>query len=216
MLNEQQQKFIEAEEQFRHEIKKKLIAQEKVLAADLASAKDDVESLKIKSTSKLMELLNSSFGTWFLSSVLVTGGAGLYQQIEHYYDTKKSQQAQLMKYRVEIENRIDHMEVALRQATTVGQAKEALKRLHKAQFQLSPELENRGLESMYLNVYDLVTGSSKERAKQAIEFVRQLEDSEVLLGSRSDSQLISDTDKNQMKKLIKAVKDLHFNQTQAS
>ena len=69
---------------------------------------------------------------------------------------------------------------------------------------------------MYLNVCDLVTGSSKERAKQAIEFVRQLEDSEVLLGPQSDSQLISDTDKNQMKKLIKAVKDLHFNQTQAS
>jgi hypothetical protein len=214
MLSDAQKKFIAAEEEFRHEVKKKLMGQAEVQVSNPAAQNPAIESEKIKTDSKLMEFLNSSFGTWFISSVLVSGGAGLYQQIEHHYEERKLQQAQFSKYKFEIENRIDHMQVALRQATTVGQAKEALKRLHKAQFPLIPELENSGLESMYLNVYDLLSGSSQERAKQAIEFVRQLEDSEVLLEPQDDKQIISPADKAQVRKLVKAIKDLHFNQAQ--
>jgi len=65
-----------------------------------------------------------------------------------------------------------------------------------------------------VNVYDLLSGSSQERAKQAIEFVRQLEDSEVLLEPQDDKQIISPADKAQVRKLVKAIKDLHFNQAQ--
>jgi hypothetical protein len=212
MLNEEQKKRIESEENFRLEVKKKLEQEYLGIKSDIHAATKAVETEGRKASSKLFDFLNSSFGTWFLSSVIVTGGAGLYQQIEHHYENQKLQHEQLIKYKFEIENRIDHMELALRQSKTVGDAKEAFQRLHKGKFPLSPELQNRGLGSMYLNLYDLLSGTNQQRAQEALNFIRQLEDSEVLLEAQPDNQPISEQDRAQFNKLIKSIKDLHFQQ----
>jgi hypothetical protein len=210
MLNDKQKELIEAEERFRYELKKNLEAESSSIKEEVESAKQSIEAEGRKFSSKLFEFLNSSVGSWFLSSVIVTGGAGLYQQVEHHYETQKLQHEQLIKYKFEIENRIDHMELALRQSKTVGDAKEAFQRLHKGKFPLSPELQNRGLGSMYLNLYDLLSGSNQSRAQEALNFIRQLEDAEEMLDAQSDNQPLSAEDKAQFTKLIKAIKELHF------
>ena len=65
---------------------------------------------------------------------------------------------------------------------------------------------------MYLNLYGFLQGDDKERAKQAIGLIRQLEDSSMLLDPQPDAQPLSEADQAQLKKLIESIKDLHFSQ----
>lgn len=211
MISEAQKKIIEAEEQFRHEIKNKLMLESSKLGDDLNAIGQSFEATEKKFGAKLMEFFNSSFGTWFLTSVIVTGGAGLYQNIQHHYETKKTQYEQSVKYKYEIENRLDHLEIGIRHAKTVGEAKAALQRLYSGKYPLTPELQNRALGSMYLNLYNLLTGTEQERAQQSILLIRQLEDVAISLDSQIDSQPLSEVDKTQFKKLIESIKALHFN-----
>lgn len=159
-----------------------------------------------------MAFLNSSVGTLLLSSVVITGGAGLIQQIQHNYDIKQKKHEQLLIYKFEIENRLDNMEFALRRAQTVGDSKDALNRLFKSKFPLSPELQNRSLASLYLNIYELVPGTEKQKAQAAIDFIRELEDAEYLLNSQTnDAKPIDQQDKAQFSKLIQSIKALKLN-----
>jgi len=68
------------------------------------------------------------------------------------------------------------MECALRTAKTVGDAKDALSSLSKSKFPLTPELQNRSLGSLYLNIYELLSGTQQEKAifKKLIEAIRAL------------------------------------------
>lgn len=114
-----------------------------------------------------------------------------------------------MVYKFEIENRLDNMEFALRRAQTVGDAKEALNRLFKSKFPLSPELQNRSLASLYLNTYELVPGTEKQKAQSAIDFIRDLENAEELLASQTnDAKPINREDKTEFNKLIQSVRAL--------
>lgn len=205
MLSEAEKKMIEAEEQFRHEIKTKIMAEAKSLGAGISAVEKSFGS-------KMMDFFNSSLGAWFLSTVIVTGGAGLYQNIQHHYENQKAQHDQSLKYRYEIENRLDHLELGIRHAKTVGDARKALQRLYAGKYPLTPELQNRALGSMYLNLYGLLKGDDKERAKQAIGLIRQLEDASILLDSQPDTQTLNDADQTKLRQLIDAIKELHFNQ----
>ena len=213
MLTEEQKKLIEAEERFRHELRKKITVEVEEFAERIIAIKHSTEKEVEAGDSKIMEFLNSTFGTLLIASVLISGGAGLFQQIQHYYENKKTEREQLVKYNYEIESRLDHLQVELRRTKTVGDAKEALKKLYKAKYPLSPELENRGLGSMLLSVYSLLTGTNQEKTQEAITFVRQLEDLELLLASQTDTEAIDAADKEQMEKLILAIKGLHFTKT---
>ena len=147
---------------------------------------------------------------WLLSSVLLTGGAAAYQQIEHGFQVKQLNHQQLMAHLFEIQNRIDNMDYLLKSAKTVGDAKKGLAGLFKSTFPLSPDLQNRSLGSLYLSVYNLIPGTKQEKAKEAIEFVRQMEDSEYTLESRPENQPLTDADRAQLSKLIKATKETHI------
>jgi len=57
-----------------------------------------------------------------------------------------------------------------------------------------------------------LSGTNQQRAQEALNFIRQLEDSEVLLEAQPDNQPISEQDRAQFNKLIKSIKDLHFQQ----
>lgn len=212
MLSDIQRKTIEAEERFREEIKLKLKAEAKELGRELNAASDFIKSEEKKFSSKMMEFFNSSLGAWFLSTVIVTGGAGLYQNIQHHYETKKAQHEQSLKYRYEIENRLDHLELGIRHAKTVGDAKKSLQRLYSGKFPLTPELQNRALGSMYLNLYGLLVGEDKQNAKEAILLIHQLEDASLLLDPQPDDQLLNEKDKTELRKIIDSIKDLHFKQ----
>ena len=144
--------------------------------------------------------------------MVITGGAGLIQQIQHNHDNQKKKREQLVIYKFEIENRLDNMEFALRRAKTVGDAKDALNRLFKSKFPLSPELQNRSLASLYLNIYELAPGTEKQKAQAAINFIRELEDAEYLLNSQTnDAKPIDAQDKAQFSKLIQSIRLLKLN-----
>lgn len=212
MLSEDQKKLIEAEETHRHEFRKAL---EEASAAVSKKANDVIAQAKEEETklsSKLMDFLNSSVGTLLISSVFITGGAGLIQQIQHNHDNQQKNREQLVVYKFEIENRLDNMEFALRRAQTVGDAKDALNRLFKSKFPLTPELQNRSLASLYFNIYELVPGTEKQKAEAAINFIRELENAEDLLNSQTNNTIsINDQDKAQFNKLIQSIRALKLN-----
>jgi hypothetical protein len=212
MLSDEQKKIIEAEESHRHEFRKTL---EEASAAVSKKVDDLVSEIKVEETklgSKLMDFLNSSVGTLLISSVFITGGAGLIQQIQHNHDNQQKNREQLVTYKFEIENRLDNMEFALRRAQTVGDAKDALNRLFKSKFPLTPELQNRSLASLYFNIYELVPGTEKQKAQAAINFIRELENAEYLLNSQTnDAKSINEQDKSQFSKLIQSIRALKLN-----
>jgi hypothetical protein len=209
MLSDDQKKIIEAEERHRHAVRKTLEEASAALSNTVVSAVSEVKKEKAKFNSQLMIFLNSSVGTLLLSSVVITGGAGLIQQIQHNHETHQKNREQLVLYKFEIENRLDNMEFALRRAQTVGEAKDALDKLFKSKFPLSPELQNRSLASLYLNIYELVPGTQQQKAQAALGFIRELENAESLLTTQTDNtKSIDEKDKVQFTKLIQSIKVL--------
>ena len=191
MLSQEEIDRIRHEEQVRIQIREEL-------DGSLTEAK--------KTGSKIMEFLNSQVGMWLLSSVVLTGGAALIQQVQHSYQIREQNHQQLVNHAFEIENRLDNMQFLLRHAKTVGDAKKALAGLFKSIYPLSPELQNRSLSSLYFSIYNLIPTDRQKRADEAIEFVRQLEDSEYILQSRADDAPLDEADRAQFEKLIKACK----------
>ena len=194
-------KRIHAEEMLRREIRAEIEASKKE-----ESSKSSADS---GLSQKVMDFLNSSVGMWLLSSVVLTTGAAMIQQFQHQYQIREENHKQLVSHLFEIQNRLDNMEYILRHAQTVGEAKEGLKGLFKSIFPLSPELENRSLVSLYFAVYSLIPGDRKVKAKDAIEFVREMEESEFTFQSRPDTEKLNEADREQLRKLIKACKAVH-------
>ena len=212
MLSDDQKKLIEAQEIHRHEFRKTLDEASTAVSKKANDVVAEVKEEKAKLGTQVMAFLNSSVGTLLLSSVVVTGGAGLIQQIQHNHDNQQKNREQLVVYKFEIENRLDNMEFALRRAQTVGDAKDALNRLFKSKFPLTPELQNRSLASLYFNIYELVPGTEKQKAQAAIDFIRELENAEDLLNSQTNNALpINEQDKAQFNKLIQSIRSLKLN-----
>jgi len=199
MLTPEEVKHIHAEERLRNDIRQHIET----------ATSPAVEEVSVKPNA-LMEFLNSSLGMWILSSVLLTGGAATYQQIQHGYQIHEQNHHLLVSHLFEIQNRVDNMEYLLRRANTVGDAKKALSGLFRSTFPIAPELQNRSLSSLYFSVYSLIPGTSQQKAQEAIEFVRQLEDSEYSLQSRPDTQILTTADRDQFNKLISACKSIHL------
>lgn len=210
MLSNDRKSIIEAEEKFRHELKIKLEAETASLKSGLNLLGEDVKLVEKKFSAKLMEFLNSSVGMWFLSSVVITGGAAGLQQIQHHYEAEQKNKAQLVEYQFEIGNRIQNMKYFLRHAKTVGDAKSALASVFKSKFPLSPTLENQSLSALYFNLYQLIDGTDKDKSRRAIEVVLDLEDAEVSLQSQTNDQALSVADKERLSKLVADIESLHI------
>ena len=210
MLTDEMKKLIESEERYRHEIKKGLEVEAHALSLEVSGVVSEVKAEGDKLGTQIMAFLNSSVGMWLLSSVVITGGAAVFQQIQHKYEIDQKNQAQLISYKFEIENRLDNMAYALRQAKTVGDAKAALSGLFKSKYPLTPELQNRSLESLYLNIYELLSGTQQQKAQAAIDFVRQMGEAEILLQSEPDDKPIGAQEKISFSKLIKSIQALQL------
>jgi hypothetical protein len=210
MLSEDRKTIIEAEERFRHELKVKLEAEAASLKSGISHLEEDVKLVEKKFSTKLMDFLNSSVGMWFLSSVVITGGAAGLQQIQHHYEMEQKNKAQLIEYQFEIGNRIQNMKYFLRHAKTVGDAKSALASVFKSKFPLSPALENQSLSALYFNLYQLIDGTDKDKSKRAIEVVLDLEDAEVSLQSQANDQALGVADKERLSKLVADIENLHI------
>lgn len=210
MLSEEIQKKIEAEEHFRHELKLKLEAELTSSKAAFTSLENSVARGEKKVGSKIMEFLNSSVGGLFLSSVVITGGAAVLQQIQHNYETEQKSKAQLIAYQFEIGTRIQNMRYFLTQAKTVGDAKLALASVFQSKFPLNPELEKQSLSALFFNLHQLIKGSEKEKTKRAMEVVLSLEQAEYELQSKQNNQLLDANDKEKLVKLVAAIESMHI------
>ena len=210
MLSEETKKQIEAEERFRHDLKVKLEAELASAKSAFASVQKEVGQAEKRTASKVMEFLNSSVGTWFLSSVVITGGAAMLQQIQHNHEIEQKNKTQLISYQFEIGTRIQNMKFFLTQAKTVGDAKVALASVFQSKFPLNPELEKQSLSALYFNLHQLIEGSEKEKTRLAMAVVLDLEQAEFLLQSQKDNQLLDANDKEKLAKLVTAIENLHI------
>ena len=210
MLSEETKKRIEAEERFRHDLKVKLEAELTSAKSAFASLQKEVGQAEKRTASKVMEFLNSSVGTWFLSSVVITGGAAMLQQIQHSHEIEQKNKTQLIAYQFEIGTRIQNMKFFLTQAKTVGDAKVALASVFQSKFPLNPELEKQSLSALYFNLHQLIEGSEKEKTRLAMAVVLDLEQAEFLLQSQKNDQLLDVNDKEKLAKLVTSIENLHI------
>ena len=191
MLNDDKKSLIEAEERYRHEIASKL-------RSELSDAGQEILNLERTIWDKINEVLNSNVGMWFLSTVLVTGGAGVYQMMQHHYEVKIHNRTQLITHQFEIGNRIQNMKYFLRKAQTIGDAQFALKSVFQSKTPINPDVEKLSLSVLYFNLYQVEGAQNKE----TLDLVRQLEDQYYILQSQKPSDPLPPDQKAQLLKLV--------------
>ncbi|MDP2376683.1 hypothetical protein [Reyranella sp.] len=205
MLTDAELQRIAAEEHYRHSIRKTFEAQ----AAPAEPAAPPVPE-KPGFGKKLFEFLNSSVGMWLLSSVVLTGGAAVLQQIQHDHEIALKNREDLTSHKFEIQHRLDSMTFLLKRAKTVVDAKNALNGVFKSAIPLTPELQNRSLASLYLTIQPLLAGTAKDKTAEAFELVKQLEEAELLLQSQPDDKPLDSGELAKLTKVIAAIQKLHF------
>lgn len=207
MLTEDELKRIAAEEHYRQTIRKSLEAEAVAVAAP---PEPPAPPTKHGFGTRLFEFLNSSVGMWLLSSVVLTGGAAIIQQIQHDHESRLQNRQTLSTHRFEIHHRLDNMTFLLRRAKTVGDAKAALDGIFKSTIPLSPELQNRSLGSLYMGLMPLLAGTEKQKASEAFTLVRQLEEAELVMQSQPDDHPLDQSQRNRLTKLVNTIQHLHF------
>lgn len=205
MLTDDELKRIAAEEHYRHSIRKAIEAQVPPPAPPAPPAPE-----KHSFGKKLFEFFNSSVGMWLLSSVVLTGGAAILQNIQHDHEIALKNRDDLTSHKFEIQHRLDSMTFLLKRAKTVGDAKNALNGVFKSSIPLTPELQNRSLASLYLTIQPLLAGSAKDKTTEAFELVKQLEEAELLLQSQPDDKPLDSGELAKLTKVITAIQKLHF------
>jgi hypothetical protein len=204
MLTDAQRQVIEAEEQVRHEVWRRLDTE------NPPPPPSQPPTPQHGFGKRIFDFFNSSVGMWLLSSVVLTGGAALLQNIQHNHEIAQNNRQQLATHRFEITHRLDQMEYGLRRAKTVGEAKTAMDGMFKSKFPLTPELQNRSLASLYLSMHQLLSGSEQQKSEQAMNFVQRLEEAELSLQAETDdNDKLDEQQKALMHKLIKSIKALH-------
>ena len=158
---------------------------------------------KIEKTfwSKAIEVLNSNFGLWLLSSVFVTGGAALYQITQHHFEVKLNNQKELLTCEFEIANRLHGMKFLLLKAKTNGDAQNALAGVSKSFGAVSSEYEHVNIAVLYFKTIQL-TGSIDS---QVAGYVKELEEKNLAIQSENPKTPFNESDRKQLIELISAL-----------
>ena len=202
MLNDEKKALIEAEEHYRHEVARKL-------RADLDAVALAAQKIETTIWSKLNDFLNSNVGTWLLSTVLVTGGAGAYQIAQHHFEKIMHDRTQLVTHQFEIGNRIQNMKYFLRKAQTVGDAEFALKSIFQSKSPVTPEVEKIILSVLYFNFYQIKGPHNKE----ALELVRKLEDQYYILQNQKQTDPLSDDERTKLLGWVEQLERIQIQET---
>jgi len=202
MLSEEKKSLIAAEERYRHEIANKL-------RSEIGSIGEEFQSIERTIWDKVNELLNSNVGMWFLSTVLVTGGAGAYQAMQHHYEVQIHNRAQLTTHQFEIGNRIQNMKYFLRKAQTIGDAQLALKSVFLSKTPVNPEVEKLSLSVIYFNFYQMLGTQNKE----ALELVRKLEDQEYILQSQKPTNPLPEAEKQKLLSWVEKLEQIEVQES---
>lgn len=199
--DEARRRQIEAEEELRYQVRRRLDAQHGV---------ETTTPPAHGFGKKLMEFFNSTLGMWLLSSVVLTGGAALIQNIQHNHEIEQKNREQFSAHKFEVTHRLDQMEYSLRRAKTVGDAKAAMDGMFKSKFPLSPDLQNKSLGSLYLTMLQLVSGASDQKSSEVMDFIRRLEEAELALQALPDDKPLDTEQREHLRKLLNSIKNLHL------
>jgi len=194
MLDIEKKKMIEAEELYRHEIATKLRSEPGFIQN---------EAKKIEKTfwSKAIEVLNSNFGLWLLSSIFVTGGAALYQITQHHFEVKINNQKELLTCEFEIANRLNGIKFLLLKAKTNGDAQHALTGVSKSFGAVSAEYEHVNIAVLYFKTIQL-TGSMDS---QIAGYIKELEEKNLAIQAENPKDPFNESDRKRLIEIINAL-----------
>ena len=200
MLDDEKKKLIEEEERYRHEINKKI-------SGEVDMLEKDIEDTSHKIWVKVYDILNSNVGMLLLSSVLISGGAALYQNAQHEYEARITAQKEIISCEFEIANRLYVVKDLISHAKTVGDALVALAGAKKSLGPVKPEFQNVGLAVLYFNLYQL-TGVRNPNVEQDLREIERVYSS---LQEQDPKAPFNEADKESMIKIIKELYVLNLN-----
>ncbi len=203
MLTDEDRARIETDERLRHAVRQGMQPPAEPAAPPPPASKPGLGH-------RLMQFLNSSVGMWLLSSVLLTGGAAVLQQVQHDHEIEQKNRQDLTVLHFEIEHRLGNMAFLLRRAKTIGAAKTALDGVFKSPIPLTPELQTRSLSSLFLSAHSILPKEKQRNARQAIKLVKTLEEDELLLQSLPADQPLSEEQRTKFGKTITSIQQLLF------
>jgi len=194
MLDDEAKKIIEAEERYRHEITQKL-------RSGIDSFEQSALNLEHSIWGKVLEILNSNFGLWFLSSVFITGGAAMYQITQHHFEVKMSREKEVITCEFEIANRLNSMKFLIKRAKTNADAKFALTPITDSFGAVSTEYEHVNIAVLYFKVFQL-TGL---RNAEMEGYVKALEEKNLAIHLANPTAPFDEDERKNLLEMIAAL-----------
>ena len=194
MLDDEAKKIIEAEERYRHEITQKL-------RSGIDSFEQSALNLEHNIWGKVLEILNSNFGLWFLSSVFITGGAAMYQITQHHFEVKMSREKEVITCEFEIANRLNSMKFLIKRAKTNADAKFALTPITDSFGAVSTEYEHVNIAVLYFKVFQL-TGL---RNAEMEGYVKALEEKNLAIHLANPTAPFDEDERKNLLEMIAAL-----------
>ena len=150
----------------------------------------------------LGKILNSNLFIWFLSSIIISGGAALYNNSQHRFELESAKQKELTNCQFEIVNRLNSMSFLLKRAKTMGDVKYALSSMRKSLGPVISEYENVNIQALYFKIYQITGVRNKEIGETLIA----LEEWDLLSQVDDPTTLLKDADKVSILELINSLK----------
>ena len=194
MLDDEAKKIIEAEERYRHEITQ-------TLRSGIDSFEQSALNLEHSIWGKILEILNSNFGLWFLSSVFITGGAAMYQITQHHFEVKMSREKEVITCEFEIANRLNSMKFLIKRAKTNAEAKFALTPITDSFGAVSTEYEHVNIAVLYFKVFQL-TGL---RNAEMEGYVKALEEKNLAIHLANPTAPFDEDERKNLLEMISAL-----------
>lgn len=169
------------------------------------TAMEDTKDLEMSTASKrdrFYTFLNSNFFIWFLSSIVLSGGASLYHYSQRHYEQAQSQKKEVMTYQFEIINRLSHMHHLIRRSNTIEEAQSALSNLVKNPSSVTPEFQNATMAALYFKQYQL----NEIEDNQNNQNFRDLEEMYFNIATSNPKSNFNTQDKEKILKLIDDLK----------
>jgi len=167
MLTEQDKARIRAEEVFRAELRRELVAH----APAEASAADGPKARK----GRILAFLNSAVGMWFLTTVAAGAITTGYQWVDSGLKRQSEIRLSMARIGTELNNRIDEIEQRVSVASTTAEVLAVLNQLDASTIRIFDELKERNLLSLLVELNTQASGGRKGRVQTAIQSARKLE-----------------------------------------
>lgn len=151
----------------------------------------------------ISKFLNSNLFIWFLSSVILSGGASLYHFSQQHYDQSQTMNKEIANCQFEIVNRLNHMIHLVNRSKTIADAQFALSSMNKSLGSVVPEFEHVNMAALYFKQYQL-KGIQDSQNNQDF---RELEELHLTMLTSDPKSNLSESDKKKILALLHNLKN---------